>query len=452
MNSAEITLSTPLTSLRGVGAVVSKGLEQLGLTTVRDLLFYYPWRWEDYSEVVTIAAIHPGKVTIAGRIEQLRLSRTARRRVAVTEAIINDGSGTAKAVWFGQPYLVNTLKEGEQYYFSGEFAFKANNLALQNPDFTAALGHGRAGRIVPVYHENSVVNSKLLSKLVAQALPAATQIEPVLPEEVVATQKLLIKDTAITELHQPTNQRRLNLARRSLGFEELWLLILTGLVIRADIATEKSVAIPFDQAATDQFLAQLPFKLTNDQRAAGWQILQDIARPIPMNRLLQGDVGSGKTVVALLAAVNAIAAGYQVAMMAPTAILARQHFNLATQLLTPLGFQLDWLAAGLTSAERQAVYDRLAGGTTQLAIGTHSLLNEQVRFNRLGLVVIDEQHRFGVNQRTALKSKAPWLPHLLATTATPIPRSLAARGSILAMLSRTGNCASFKRLVIMSLF
>lgn len=422
---AGLSLDTALTSLNGVGRVVAGGLERLGLLTVQDLLMNWPRRWEDYSTMLTISRLRPGRVTLKARVERVHMSRTARKRVLIVEAILSDSTGTTKAVWFNQPYITNLLKEGESYYFAGEFAFKSNNLALQQPTFTQELGSGQAGRIYPIYSENSLVNSRLIGKLIDQVIDVAGQIPQTLPEEIVQKYRLLHRGTAIAQLHQPGSSTELARAKRSLGFEELFLLVLTGLTIRADIAAEAAPAIKYDQTSADTFVKSLGFRLTDDQRASAWQIIQDMGRSQPMNRLLLGDVGSGKTAVALMAAAIAAHAGYQTALMVPTEILARQHFSSANKILEPLGVTSALVIAGNTPAEKTAAYESLSSGSSQLAIGTHSLLSQKLSFANLGLVVIDEQHRFGVDQRTALRGKAKLMPHLLAMTATPIPRTLA---------------------------
>ncbi len=418
-------LQTPLTELAGVGPVVARGLKRLGLNTVEDLLNFYPRRWEDYSKLSTIAGLKPGKVTVKARIERLRMSRTARRRVPVVEAILSDAGGTTKAIWFGQPFLMNILKEGEEYLFAGEFAFKVTSLALQNPTFERIDQPLRAGKIIPIYSENSLVNSRLIMKLANQVIDIADEFEQIIPEQIVQRQRLLTKAQAIKQIHQPSSMKQLTLARKTLGFEELFILILTGTVIRSQLAAAKAPVILFDQNRSESFLKQLPYKLTDAQRIVAWQIFEDIKKNQPMHRLLQGDVGSGKTIVALFATVMAAHSGLQTALLVPTEILARQHFLSAQKLLSHLQIHTTLLVAGLDAKEKKHSETEIASGKAQLIIGTHSLLSEKIQFDNLGLVIVDEQHRFGVAQREALVRKGQLMPHLLAMTATPIPRSLA---------------------------
>lgn len=418
-------LSTPLGRLHGVGIVVSRGLAKLGLLTVMDLLYYFPFRWEDYSMVSTIAALRPGNITIEATVESVRLKRTARRGLSVVEAILSDSTGTTKAVWFNQPYLVQTLKVGSTYFFAGEFSFKSNNLAIQSPTFAATLVEGRGGKIVPIYHENSSINSRLLSRLVDQVVALCAELPDVLPADILAKHALLPSSQAIKELHKPTDSSILEVARRTLGFEEMFIMIATGLAARAELKLEVTSAIPFDETFIKNFVTQLPFSLTDAQRKVAWQILGDMSKPSPMNRLVQGDVGSGKTVVALLAAAVAVKAGFQVVLLVPTAILATQHAKTAEKLLKTTGISVVGLTSATSKKERDTILATIASGESQVVIGTHSLLHESVVFANLNLVIIDEQHRFGVEQRQKIKQKAHHMPHLLTMTATPIPRTLA---------------------------
>lgn len=419
-------LNSPVSRLIGVGPVVEKGLARLKINTVADLLYYFPRRWEDYSNVCKIAQIKPGLVTVRARVERVNVRRALKRRLTIIEAILADDTGTTKAVWFNQPYLVQHLKEGQEYFFAGKFEFKNNNLSLQTPSYEPVEGKVAAGpKIVPIYPENSIISSKILAKLVDQVIGLTADLPDDLPEVICQRQQLIGHGQAIASLHRPISSQALAAAKKRLGFEELFYLLLTGLVIRQEIQTEKSVKIKFDLPVIKEFLQYLKFELTPSQKRAAWSIFQDLAKDQPMNRLLEGDVGSGKTVVALMASLLAVKAGYQAALMVPTEILARQHHSSICKLLAPFGVEVDLLIAALTGGQKKAIHDRLASGQTGLVIGTHALLSERVDFARLGLVVIDEQHRFGVDQRRQIKAKAHLMPHLLAMTATPIPRSLA---------------------------
>ncbi len=429
MTSAGVGLTTPLSSLNGVGPVVARGLGRLGLYTVRDLLDYFPRRWDDYSEVQTISQLRPGLVTVRGRVEQIANRRSFKnRRLSVTEAIIADHTGTIRAVWFNQSYITTQVKAGQLYAFRGKFEFKNNYLSLQNPTTELVTENTTAragGHIVPIYGENNAITSKLLTKLIDQVIDLVNELEDVLPEQVRTQEGLMTYSQAVRELHHPTSTLDLQGARDRLAFEELFMLMTTSLAIKHDIQTEPARPISFDLAKVQEVLASLKFDLTPAQKKAAWAIFKDMERDKPMNRLLEGDVGSGKTIVAFLAAYSAIRQGFQVALMVPTEILARQHLATAQKLFDPLGVEAGFLAGSLTGAQKKAVKDQISNHKVQLVIGTHALLEENVIFDNLGLVIIDEQHRFGVSQRRMLKAQSDTMPHVLTMTATPIPRSLA---------------------------
>lgn len=406
----------------GVGAATAKRLERLGITTVEDLLKHYPRRYEDYSNLLPINAIKPGPVTIRGQFLQVASRRALRNpRLSITEAIISDGTGTIKAIWFNQPYLKNTLPIGKEVLISGKLEFRNQDLALQGPTYEAVGDNSKhTARIVPVYPETVGLTSKQLRNLIMPLLPLAEGLPDPLPVETIKNNKLLPYSQALRAIHFPQSQHELDAARHRLAFEELFFLMLTSLVIKREIQTETAPIVKFDPGVAKQFTDALDFSLTDAQRQAAWRILQDLERSVPMNRLLEGDVGSGKTVVAAMAATMAMSQGHQVALLVPTEILARQHFAKIGPLVESLGYKSELIMA--KSKTKTSNVDSLA---SNLFIGTHALLSKQIEFINLGLVIIDEQHRFGVSQRQAIKQKAGQMPHLLSMTATPIPRSLA---------------------------
>ncbi len=419
-------LATPVKSLKGVGESLARRLGRMGIETIEDLLGHYPRRYEDYSNLLPIRQIKPGPMTIRGQIVQIASRRAHTRRLSITEAIITDGTGTVKAVWFNQPFLARTFPPGSDVFISGQLEFRQNDLAIQSPAIEAADRGGRdTGRIVPVYAETEGLTSKQLRGLILPLLDTTDGLADPLPTEVIAANQLMPYGQALRQIHFPDSKPQLDQARRRLSFEELFFLIVTSLVIKSEIKTEAAPVIKFNPEIAKQFLAVLGFKLTDGQRAAAWQILQDLDRDVPMNRLLEGDVGSGKTVVAIMAAVMAMAAGYQVALMVPTEILARQHAKNVTAWLDQLGFRAVVQVGKQAAALKRQNQAAIAGGQANLIIGTQALLSGELDFANLGLVIVDEQHRFGVNQRQLLKQKAGRLPHLLSMTATPIPRSLA---------------------------
>ncbi|MBW4061583.1 ATP-dependent DNA helicase RecG [Candidatus Saccharibacteria bacterium] len=417
----------PIGSLKGVGKVMAEKLERLGLRTAGDLIRHFPRRYDDYSQIITIRNMRPGNVTFRGTIERVAGRYARARKLHITEAIITDGTGTVKAVWFNQAFLAKTIPTGTPVLVSGELKFKVNDLALQSPSIDVVddgLTGRNTGRIVPVYPQTEGLSSRQLRALIEPLLPLAATLDDPLPPEVVASAGLIPYAQAIAEIHFPTSPMMLAKARNRLAFEELWYLILASLVIKHEIKTEAAPLIEFKVEAVKALLDELSFEATPDQKRAAWEIFQDLAHEQPMNRLLEGDVGSGKTVVATMAIVMAIAAGYQTALMVPTEILARQHLASMTPLLARLGYEAVALLGKQSAADKKIATARIGEGTPVLVIGTQALLSGKVDFPNLGLVVIDEQHRFGVAQRQALKQKSGRLPHLLSMTATPIPRSL----------------------------
>ncbi|HUD10786.1 MAG TPA: ATP-dependent DNA helicase RecG [Candidatus Saccharimonadia bacterium] len=414
-------------SLKGVGPSVEQKLARLGIVTAGDLIRHYPRRYDDFSKIITIRQMRPGNVTFKGEIERV-VGRYARaRKLHLTEAIISDGTGTVKAIWFNQPYLAKTIPTGTPVLVSGELKFKNSDLALQSPAIEA-VEPGRVtkdtARIVPVYPETEGLSSKQLRGIIQSLLPLAATAEDTLPREVIESSKLMPLAKAWPEIHFPQTQASLAKARHRLAFEELWYLMLTSLIIKHEIKTELAPEIPFKVEAAKAFVDALEFEMTPHQKQTAWEIFQDMSRPSPMNRLLEGDVGSGKTVVATMAATMAMSAGYQSVLMVPTELLARQHMAKITPLLERLGYGTVLVLGKQPAAERAQALAHIEEGGPLLVIGTQALLSESVMLPGLGLVIIDEQHRFGVNQRIELKAKSGRLPHLLSMTATPIPRTL----------------------------
>jgi ATP-dependent DNA helicase RecG len=417
----------PIGSLKGVGKVMADKLARLNLTTAGELIRHFPRRYDDYSQIITIRNMRPGNVTFRGTIERVAGRYARARKLHITEAIITDGTGTVKAIWFNQAYLAKSIPTGTPVLVSGELKFKANDLALQAPAIDVVddgLTGRNTGRIVPVYPQTEGLSSRQLRALIEPLLPLAAALEDPLPKEVVERAHLIPYAQAIQEIHFPTSAVGLASARHRLAFEELWYLILASLVIKHEIKTENAPLVTFKVEAVKALLDELPFEATPDQKRAAWEIFQDLGREQPMNRLLEGDVGSGKTLVATMAIVMAMASGYQTALMVPTEILARQHIKSMTPLLERLGYDAVALLGKQSAADKKATTARIATGTPVLVIGTQALLAGKVDFPNLALVIVDEQHRFGVAQRQALKQKSGRLPHLLSMTATPIPRSL----------------------------
>lgn len=416
---------SPLENVKGVGEKTAQQFAQAGLFSVGDLITFLPRAHEDFSEVVKIADIHPGKATIKARCEKIA-TRLVRRGLRITTATLTDDSGKLQTVWFNQPYREAQLKGGEEFYFSGEFEFNYNKYQLTNPSSEKVSDMPtQTGRLLPVYRAIKGLKSQLVRKILLELRPLMTMLPETFPGEIVKTEKLVSYSDAILGMHFPKTRDDIVRARERLGFEELFQLLLASQLNKQENAKLEGWHIPFDQEVVASFVKQLPFELTGAQRRAAWEIIQDFERKTPMNRLLQGDVGSGKTVVAGLAARQAAHAGFQSAIMAPTEILASQHAQTLVKLLAPLGLSVGLLTGSVKGTARKTLYDQIATGGVDVIVGTHALIQEAVRFHKLGFVAIDEQHRFGVKQRQELLKKSWHMPHLLAMTATPIPRSLA---------------------------
>lgn len=421
-----IRLDTPTSEFTQIGKKTAPLLAKLGVRTIGDLLLYFPFRHEDLSRVVPIALAPPGMVsTIKGRIEQIASRRGRFGRHLVTEAIVADSSGSVKAVWFHQPYLAKMLAVGSEIFLSGKLTKSRYGLAFQAPTWEPVkIVQTHTARIIPVYSTTGALTSRQIRFLVSKSLPLAAQVSEILPREVVASEKLMPRGRAVVAMHFPSNWESLEKARVRFAFEEIFILALRNLILRSRLRRFRAPAIPFDETATRAFVSSLPWRLTDAQRRAAWEIIKDMEHPYPANRLLDGDVGSGKTLVAVIAALNAIRAGYQVALMAPTEILAQQHHQNIKRFLSSVEVAL--LTGSTENAA--AVRRKLSDGQIPFVIGTHALLQPTTKFKNLGLVVVDEQHRFGVEQRKALQKKmgeSGALPHLLSMTATPIPRTLA---------------------------
>lgn len=418
-------LSEPVTSLKGVGSTLARVLDRAGIRSVLDLLLYIPRRYDDYSHIVKIAVAKPGPVTVRGKFERVA-SRYARRGLHVTEAVINDGTGKLKCVWFNQTYRAATLPRGVEVYVSGSLERVGQGFGLSHPSVERVSTFTKnTARIVPTYPETRELSSAKLRRILPEALEKVSASLETLPSGIVSQYKLLGWAESLRQIHFPADAGVAAEARRRLGFDELFALMLAHGLVKQKIGTLRAPRIRFDEAVAKKFVTGLPHRLTGAQKRAVWQIFQDIEGKRPMNRLLQGDVGSGKTVVAAFASLMVISAGYQVAFMAPTEVLARQHADTLSALLRAFGVEVALLVGGLKSGIRKELDHSIKSGQADLVIGTHALIQKGVEFADLGMIVVDEQHRFGVRQRQALVGKGNTVPHLLSMTATPIPRSLA---------------------------
>lgn len=417
-------LDNEVTVVKGVGDALQKGLKGLGIATVRELLDYLPYRYEDYSDIGLIRDMKPGAVSIRAKLVTAS-GRYARRGLHITEAVFQDASGSVRAVWFNQPYRAKALKQSEEYYVSGQYELSYHRFQIMNPSAELVKDFPlNTARIVPVYRQSKAVSTIQIRRLIGACKDLILTLSETLPHWMLTQYGLLSRSEAVMAMHYPESPEQLAAAKRRLGFEEVLELNLASLLNKQENARENALSIPFEEKVAKDFVAKLPFKLTDDQRKSVWQIYRDMEFRYPMNRLVEGDVGSGKTVVAAMAAVMAMHADYQVALMAPTEILARQHFQTLRSILgNEQGVAL--LVGSMKPAEKREVQAAIANGTGRFIVGTHALIQEKVDMQRLGLIIIDEQHRFGVEQRKELMRKAGHMPHVLSLTATPIPRSLA---------------------------
>jgi ATP-dependent DNA helicase RecG len=397
-----------VTTLSGVGPTVTAKLRKLGVETVEDLLYYFPRRWVDFSHPVPIGQVQPGgEAIIAGKILSIATERSPRRRIFVTTTLVQDQTGAIAVVWFNQPYLEKVFRVGTVWIFAGKVTRGPNGLTMESPDYERSSG------IFPIYSETAGLTSKMIRRYVLEALPKVPAIPDPIPQEILDKEQFLPLPHAIRAIHFPKSLEEIAKSRKRLAFDELFFLSLRIQSIRKELATANAPRVVVDQGKAQRFISSLPFSLTNAQRKSIKEILGDLEKPTPMNRLLNGDVGSGKTVVALIAANSVIGNGYQVAWLAPTEILALQHFETVKKLAPHLKIGL------LTGSRKERDV------SDDIAIGTHALLEEKIVFPRLGFLIVDEQHRFGVKQRAKLRGVADIIPHLLSMTATPIPRTLA---------------------------
>jgi ATP-dependent DNA helicase RecG len=437
--SASSFLQAPLRSLKGVGPRRAADLQRAGLLTVEDLLCRFPCRYEDRSHFQSIGDLEPGETaSVAAEVVDCGVRLTRRPGFKLFSALVRDGSGALRVAWLNQPYMRNVIRRHQRLVLFGTVEVGPSGaLQMTNPDYEAIDDEEHAtfnmGRIVPIYEKVGSLSPKVQRRLVDEAIASLDHVLPdPLPLDLRASKGLPGRREAFVGAHFPPDGTSLELlhafrtpAQVRMIFEEYFLFQLGLLERRRESDTVRKPAVPVvDDRVRDSVRAVLPFHLTGGQRQALAEIVGDLQRPQPMNRLLQGDVGAGKTIVALAAAVVEMANGLQVAFMAPTEILAEQHYLSLRRLLDSSRYRVALVTGGMPAAARRRVLEALEAGDVDLAVGTHALLEEGVRFRRLGLVVIDEQHRFGVLQRATLREKGPGTD-VLVMTATPIPRTLA---------------------------
>jgi len=445
-----MNLQTPIANLSGVGPFVAKKLTRLGIKTLEDLLYHFPFRYEDFSKITPIDKITLNcNVCVKGKILEIKGTRTWQKKMHLTTAVIEDKTGAIKVVWFNQPFLLKTIQSGQELYLAGKARMNKDGVFLSNPVYEIADEINptkHTARLVPVYEETIGLTSRWFRNFFAKNLPFLSEhLVEFLPSQIIQQYNLLPFKEALWQIHFPQSLQMAQKAQNRFAFEELLITELFVLKERLKINQQKAPVIDLKLEEIKKFVQSLPFRLTDSQKKCAWQILKDMQKPHPMNRLLEGDVGSGKTVVALIAILNCIKNGYQVALMAPTEILVNQHFKTAAVLLKKFKVRIalltgkkDLLISQKISYEkdgkmlletieisRSKILEKTKKGEIDLLVGTHTLIQDKVKFQNLGLVIVDEQHRFGVQQRAKLNQKSDILAHFLSMTATPIPRTLA---------------------------
>ena len=421
-----IDLKQSVQFIKGVGPSRVKLLNILGVYTIEDLISYYPRTYEDRTKITKIAELQDGQSAMIEAVTTSGASTARlRRNMTITKVIVEDDTGRALISWFNQDYVKTRIHAKEKYRFFGRVSKKSGITEFNSPVFDAENEHKNTGKIVPVYPTTKGLNQTSIRQAIENVLTLVNEkLEESLPEYIVKQYNLMSLEDATKQIHFPSNMEKFTLARKRLAFEELLTFQLALLSLKTQYDNEIR-GIKYDEnVKMSDVINTLPFRLTKAQLRVLEEIDRDMESERPMNRLLQGDVGSGKTIVAMISAYKAVKSGYQVAVMAPTTILATQHLENFNKILSSFGIKSELLISSLTKKQKQIVLDKLKSGEIDIIIGTHALLQENVEFKKLGLVVTDEQHRFGVKQRSIIAGKGN-NPDVLVMTATPIPRTLA---------------------------
>ncbi len=443
-------LNTKISELGKVGKKVAKLFGSLGVKNAKDLLYYFPFRYEDYRRIVSVAELKDGElVTICVQVELVANKRSFKSRRMITEALVSDKSGSVRVRWFNQPFIIKNIKTGDVIYLSGKVRSDMLGPQLVSPlyeKYSAPTQGGQASgsalggkktvhtaRLVPIYPLTKSLTQKQIRFLMSEVISLADKFEDWLPKNILEFADLTPLANALRGIHFPTDEHELKLSEDRLKFDELFLVQMKAELAKKGKELLRAPTIIFQEKKIKQFVAALPFSLTKSQKVSAWEILQDINKNSPMNRLVSGDVGSGKTVVAAMAMYDVFLNDYQAVIMAPTEILAFQHYQSLVKLYKGLNINVALLTGNQMQINNQVEPEKISkkvfleqtkNGTINIIVGTHALLSENVIFKKLGLVVVDEQHRFGVEQRKLIKTKGTGA-HFLSMTATPIPRSLA---------------------------
>ncbi len=417
----------PVTSLKGIGEKTGKLFEKLGIRTVGELLEYYPRGYDAFDSPVPIGELKPD--TTAAVEGMLKKDGDVRRfsRVAVTVTSVSDGTGTLQLTWYNMPFLRGMLKAGSRFVFRGRVVKKNGRMTMEQPEiYSLAVYESRAGSMQPIYGQTKGLGNKAISKAVAQALENRGMEREYLPEDIRTRHELAEYNFALEHIHFPSSRQELLFARKRLVFDEFFLFILAVRRLKEKRQDQKSRYVLKRCREVEDLKNSLPYSLTRAQEQVLEEVFSDMEGGMAMNRLIQGDVGSGKTIIAVLALLQAACNGCQGALMAPTEVLARQHYESITELFAAHGIQkVPVLITGsMTAKEKRLAYEKIASHQADIIVGTHALIQEKVIYDNLALVITDEQHRFGVGQREALGDKGD-RPHVLVMSATPIPRTLA---------------------------
>lgn len=433
------TIDDAVAGLSALAKKLSPALKRLGIETIRDLLLYFPVGHEDRTRLTPLRELHGqfDPVTTKGRIELLQSKRSFYRKQIICEGVVGDGTSSLRVVWFGNKFIHHILKVGDEVYLTGRVTEDRYGLQMSSPEFEKvnkeeSIHHAK---IVPRYALTKNITQRHLRSIMTSALPTASELVDWIPHTLRDRHGFMLLSDAITKIHFPKDFKELRLASKRLAFDELFRVQLRAGLTRRELHSTTAVSISIQETLLKEWVLKLPFTLTDDQKKSAWQIIQDMTRGYPMNRMLAGDVGSGKTAVAALVIQHSHLGGYLSVLMAPTDILVRQHFETlqklfaGTECTIGLYTRTQHLFCGMTQEEmtKKEFIKLLKKGAVDILVGTHALIYEPVEFHKLALVVVDEQHRFGVGQRRKLKERSveKYAPHFLSMTATPIPRTVA---------------------------
>lgn len=423
----QLSLNSSAKYIKGVGPKIYRLLNKVQIFTVEDLLYYFPKRYEDRSNFTPINKLEPGTInTVRGEVVASNLRRS-KRGMPIFQIAIRDNTATIYAIWFNQPYLKNSIKKGMDIILHGKVEKSYQLLQINSPEYEIVSDETDSvhmGRIVPIYQLTKGLSQKRLRRIIYNAIDLTSKVEEYLTEDIVERRNLISLSEALKEIHFPCDKKGFVKARNRLVFDEFFLLQIVVAVKRVNYMSEENgIKHQLDRKPFYKLKKLLDFNLTESQKNVINQIASDMCSSVPMNRLLQGDVGSGKTVVSIFTALLSLISGYQAAFMVPTEILAIQHYKKLNAIFSKLGYEVEILIGSLKSKKTQEVKERIKKGKVDIVIGTHALIQGEVEFAKLSLVIIDEEHRFGVLQRSKLRQKGK-NPDVLIMTATPIPRTL----------------------------